>query len=346
MKKSYHSMLVPTALASATRRDSDGDVTLLSRLVEHHQKREARVVGSRSPRVCRQWICVIAVIAVVGNVRLGAQESPSEAAQSEKYVEIVTAHESSFTFGQLVERVAPVLWFSENEPAQRDGLFPAAILPESSPRRVVYYKARVRLDAPEEGCKRMDSDRYLCDSIDLGPDVRIPTEHVTSAHVLFYFYYKQDYGFGGHRHDLEGLDVELRRQGSALVIASVVGAAHGQGWYSNELRLDKDDELVLPIHALVEEGKHATAPDRNADGIYSPRYDVTHYPNDAWGIRDAMSGRYLPGNRFDATMAKRRLERMMVWPPGQGPAASRYELRSSFASGVCDTEKGRPLVND
>ena len=45
---------------------------------------------------------------------------------------------------------------------------------------------------------------------------------------------------------------------------------------------DKYGKVTL----LVEEGKHAVAPDRNADGVYTPGYDVNKRIKDAWGVRD------------------------------------------------------------
>ena len=84
--------------------------------------------------------------------------------------------------------------------------------------------------------------------------------------IRYVFYYERDYGFGGHANDLESAEIyiEPTKTGEALRITRVAASAHGIGWYTNELRIDEEDDLVVPIHLFVEEGKHATAPDRNA----------------------------------------------------------------------------------
>ena len=69
-------------------------------------------------------------------------------------------------------------------------------------------------------------------------------------------------------------------------LASVEGLAHGSRWYSNTLKVRPD--IKYPVTLFVEEGKHSTAPDRNADGAYMRGYDVTERLNDAWGVRDSL----------------------------------------------------------
>ena len=48
------------------------------------------------------------------------------------------------------------------------------------------------------------------------------------------------------------------------------GPAHGIAWYTNALNVDKNRDTLLPVSILWEEGKHASAPDRNGDGAYTP----------------------------------------------------------------------------
>ena len=55
-------------------------------------------------------------------------------------------------------------------------------------------------------------------------------------------------------------------------VPRVEGLAHGVDWYTNTLRVERD--TTFPLTILVEEGKHASVPDRNADGVYTPGYDV------------------------------------------------------------------------
>ena len=73
-----------------------------------------------------------------------------------------------------------------------------------------------------------------------------------------------------------------------IVVIRVTGEAHGNPWYHHVLIVDTDTRL--PIHVLIEEGKHGMATDKNADGYYTPGYDVSVRTNDAWGVRDTIRG--------------------------------------------------------
>jgi hypothetical protein len=82
-----------------------------------------------------------------------------------------------------------------------------------------------------------------------------------------------------------------------------------------------------PLLVLVEEGKHASAPDRNGDGIFTPNYDVNRYSADAWGVRDTMRSRQLsPAFRSDTF--KKRLPEITVADDGTFRQA---ETQSSWA---------------
>jgi hypothetical protein len=96
----------------------------------------------------------------------------------------------------------------------------------------------------------------------------------------------------------------------------------------------EDDDIAWPLHVLVEEGEHASVPDRNADGVYNPGYDVTHDPRDAWGIRDTMSGLYLPGTSYSPWMFKTRSGATRRWPEAYAPAASAPTSSKRLTSGA------------
>ena len=84
----------------------------------------------------------------------------------------------------------------------------------------------------------------------------------------------------------------------------VTGKAHGIQRYDNTLGVD--GETSLPVHILVEEGKHASCTDRNADGHYTPGFDVTERVNDAWGVRDTLgTGTFFTGH-YQSWMTKMR----------------------------------------
>jgi hypothetical protein len=75
-------------------------------------------------------------------------------------------------------------------------------------------------------------------------------------------------------------------------------------------RLTRSDPF-WPLIVLVEEGKHASAPDRNGDGMFTPNFDVNRFSADAWGVRDTMRSRQLsPAFRSDTF--KQRIPQITV----------------------------------
>jgi hypothetical protein len=84
---------------------------------------------------------------------------------------------------------------------------------------------------------------------------------------------------------------------------------------------------------LVEEGKHASCTDKNADGYYTPGYDVNKRVNDAWGVRDVMGSGYLFTGGFQSWMAKVRREEHRVFPPlpDDSPLRERYLVDGLYA---------------
>jgi hypothetical protein len=161
-------------------------------------------------------------------------------------------------------------------------------------------------------------------------------EKVDHFVLRYFFYYDEDWGLGRHKHDLEVVNilVYLEREGSScyrLRVSRIEGLAHGLDWYSNILRVKSD--TVFPITILVEEGKHASCPDRNADGIYTPGYDVNLRVNDAWGIRDVLGSSVLLGSGYNASMSKPRDRRFRVFPP-EGALAMCAVTQRRIANGV------------
>jgi len=164
-----------------------------------------------------------------------------------------------------------------------------------------------------------------------------PLDCVELIKIRYFFYYSSEVGVGAHSNDFESLQVNIaiernRRLGPATsavylcangadvtahcaFVTGTFGSAHGIAWYTNGLNVDKNRDTMLPITVLVEEGKHASSPDRNGDGVYSPGFDVDIHPNDAWGIRDSLRTRWLQGPAFRSDMAKRRRDANRVFPP-------------------------------
>jgi hypothetical protein len=175
----------------------------------------------------------------------------------------------------------------------------------------------------------------------------------TSRVVLrYFFYYREDFGGHAHPHDIELVDVHLavEKEGECWQVRAerVIGFAHGVDWYSNELVVG--DDTRYPITILVEEGKHASAPDRNADGQFTPGYDVNERIHDAWGVRDVLGSGALISPAYQSAMTKARPRAFRIAPAHGGPACpgprhpsvapddevlARYELRHSRPVKMC-----------
>lgn len=261
---------------------------------------------------------------------------------------------------EIAHVVAPALMYSEDEPLITDGEVPLPHAhpcdPAGQPEKlgVVYYQPlRIQL-------------RNVREKVSL-PAYEDPEfwAKVQTFKLRFYFYYRWDMGAGAHTHDLEPTDFYLRIEDEdgcySLILERVVAQAHGTDWYSNELVLTADTRF--PIHLFVEEGKHASCPDRNADGMYTPGYDVNRRVQDAWGVRDVFGSGFLISSGFQASMTKARYPRFRVLPP-ENPdlcltdrnqalrgdvfeavgidvrkaALNEYELRPATSLPICDVD--------
>jgi hypothetical protein len=244
---------------------------------------------------------------------------------------------------ELAALAAPVLWFSSDEPLLRAG---GNVPPDPHP-----------CDAPSS----TPVVYWAVDRLQLRGGDRVPepvereprfAERASRVVIRYFFYYREDFGGGSHPNDIELADVHLAVEESGgcwqIRVERIVGFAHGVDWYSNELAVG--DDTRYPLTLLVEEGKHASAPDRNADGQFTPGYDVNVRIRDAWGVRDAFGSGALIAPTYQATMTKRREPGTRVGPAGGGPACSgprppsiapgepvlaRYELRPSRAVPIC-----------
>lgn len=250
------------------------------------------------------------------------------------------------TLGELAERVAPVLWFSPDEPLF-DGRQPGDRTPSRLPKKftgeappsatetihvvapVVYYGIRELVfrrgtARPSIPTERRDPALHAW----FRKDTPVDLSQLTRVTVRFAFYYPADAGFGGHAHDLEYADFVLSISSHPLPgsrcrfqvsIVRVEAAAHGSRWYSNVLDIGEDNadgDLSFPITLLVEEGKHAVATDRNGDGHFTPRYDVNRRVNEAWGVRDNIRSGDVAAPRYEAAQAKPRKPNGRVGPRG------------------------------
>jgi hypothetical protein len=259
-----------------------------------------------------------------------------------------------FKLSTLAQYVAPIVWFSRDEPLLRAGAHLPQPLPPltgqypaDAPSRA-YYNIPLVLIHETDHCMPLVDGRYDAHSHPLGNEDLVwndmqgaaasidspPLDCLDLVKVRFFFYYTSEVGVSAHSNDFESVQVNIKiktnrsksdgtnecavavaESGHCAVVSGVFGSAHGIAWYTNGLNVEKNQDALMPITVLAEEGKHASAPDRNADGVYTPGFDVDIHPNDAWGIRDTLRTRWLQGPAFRGDMAKHRVNRDRIFPP-------------------------------
>ncbi len=227
--------------------------------------------------------------------------------------------DNHISFEKLAAFAAPMLWFSPDEILlyDKDGnkQLPKAFPFEKEGKTpIVYYKLR--------NVYGIDKELAVLHSESLDPRLKLlDLSQVKAIDLDFYYYFAKETGPTGHDHDIESITIQLRVEevtfcpeySYAITAKKVTARAHGNQWYYNAFEVDA--QTFFPLSILIEEGKHASCTDKNADGIYTPTYDVTERINDAWGIRDIItSGRLVTGG-FQAWMAKSRNKRSIVFPP-------------------------------
>ncbi len=121
----------------------------------------------------------------------------------------------------------------------------------------------------------------------------------------YWIYYPFDVGrVQEHLHDPEHLFVEVSKLGGEII--GVLAASH-PGIIPNNLysSLTRNAEPVtLPLAVLVEDGKHALAPDINRDGKFMPGVDVNVFPevSQVWGIRDYVGNGDVQMHKYQSSM--------------------------------------------
>ncbi len=123
--------------------------------------------------------------------------------------------------------------------------------------------------------------------------------------IEYWIYYPFDVGgLEPHAHDSEHLFVEIDKLGGT--VAALFGGAHGMLAPNNSYLIldEKGYPVELPLFALVELGKHATAPDVNRDGVFTPGLDENYFKESAkvWGIRDAFGTKDTHFLLYDGSM--------------------------------------------
>lgn len=226
----------------------------------------------------------------------------------------------TMTARELASYCAPILWFSPDEPllegkSGADILIPRPFPFEDQPDHpVVYFRMRQVVERADEtgaGFEPVDGSKS---------DAIIHLGNIAGIDLDFFFYYPSEEGLNAHEHDVESVQMKVAvARGKtddvkyAIAVTRAVGKAHGVLWYDNTLECDMDSRF--PLHVLVEEAKHASCPDKNGDGMYTPGYDVNKRINDAWGIRDIIRSGGLFAASWQSWMAKIRWPRHRVLPP-------------------------------
>ena len=227
----------------------------------------------------------------------------------------------------LVAYCAPVFWFSPDEPELhnlqgKDILIPAPFpFDDPSDKPVVYYQVRTVIVSADDKEEVVEFNELIPD------DTIVDLSRIYGFDIDYNHYYRFESGLGGHDHDTEQVQfkVFVHRFTDAdgittfqLYLMQVTAKAHALMWYDNIYKVNRDNlnhELEIPFHIFVEEGKHASITDMNADGYYTPGYDVNVRRNDAWGLRDVIRTGNLFSPKFEAWMAKVRRPPHRVFPP-------------------------------
>jgi hypothetical protein len=270
------------------------------------------------------------------------------------------------TLEEIASYMAPVYWFSPDEPLLRRTEGEDIRLPEVFPfqtapdRPVVYYQFddMVTVKQGVEGYAEDGVPTIVRDSANPG-NALVDLERTVGFRMHFYAYFSSEEGIGAHVHDVEGAEfraVVFRHTNSyvqehsaaqcnertyVLVITQVTGKAHGIVWFWNTSDTDVDSKF--PMTLLVEEGKHAIATDKNADGYFTPGYDVSRHVNDAWGIRDNMRTGTLATGGYQAWMTKVRQPEHRIRPPLPDDSPLWPAIDRRFAEGEYVQYELRPL---
>lgn len=124
--------------------------------------------------------------------------------------------------------------------------------------------------------------------------------------VEYWLYYPFDVGgLGAHPHDPEHIFVEVDKLGGG--VRRVIGAGHGYMAGNNVFTAGRTgaQTIPLPLFAIAELGKHASAPDIDRDGVFTPGIDENEYNERAkvWGVRDVIGTINNELMAYDTTMS-------------------------------------------
>lgn len=235
-----------------------------------------------------------------------------------------SGRDSIMSLQKLASYCAPIFWFSADEPELNNKKGKSIRIPTSFPfdtpadSPVVYYQFRNFVASGDE-----EISPYVKDS-STGSEKKVILSRVSAFEIYYSHFYLNEAGLGGHQYDTEQAQfrVYVNRNKSdtgityQLIVLEATGKAHALAWYDNIWMVDPHAiEVKLPMHIHVEEGKHASCPDINGDGYYTPGYDVNLRTNDAWGVRDVIRTGTLFASQYQTYYTKVRVPDYRVMPP-------------------------------
>jgi hypothetical protein len=281
---------------------SAGRFLLLNRVAERARVVDPERAGGDEPIVSRIEGSLRACLALhqvsISNQRIAllarALESESESVSSAASPGEPIADWRFFRVATDEDLYAPVLEF-----ARRETVFPSAFdmlagLKRASPGANSVgelYERYLRLD---NGTKRGACTIHFRTHSSWG-----------SWFIEYWFYYPFDVGgLDSHLHDPEHLFVEVDKLGGR--VSRVIGAGHGYLAGNNIYSAERAGAFAadLPLFAIVELGKHATAPDMDRNGVFTPGLDENEYRERAkvWGVRDVIGTINNQLLAYDSTM--------------------------------------------
>ena len=271
--------------------------------------------------------------------------------------------DTRMTVPRFVSYMAPIFWFSPDEPSLAGASGPNIRIPEPLPgesrpdRPVLYYQVNRVLTRP--GAKTAAVVR----TPDGGASNSLDLSNAAVVMVRYFAYFPTEEGLGAHPHDIEPAEFRIavlrhtwegftkwipggaRCATTTYVIAvtRVSAQAHGLVWFWNVL--NTDDYTQFPMHLLVEEGKHALATDKNGDGVFTRGYDVNVRINDAWGVRDIIRTGMLFSGGYESWMTKLRRPEHRVMPPlpDDSPLQGVLRRRAAASNAVYELRPFPPL---
>mgnify|MGYP003580880540 CR=1 FL=1 len=241
--------------------------------------------------------------------------------------------ESRMGVARFAAYMAPILWFSPDEPNLNGASGLDIRVPEPFPaestagRPLMYYQLNRVLTRP-------GSRGEVVTRVEGHPEQStLDLSKVALVFVKYFAYYATEEGLGAHPHDIEPAEFRVAVLPSTwdgfkewipggarcpttnyvIGVRRVSGQAHGLVWFWNVL--NTDEYTQFPMHLLIEEGKHAVATDKNGDGVFTKGYDVNVRINDAWGARDIIRTGMLFSGGYESWMTKVRRPEHRVLPP-------------------------------